>query len=81
MNNTENTPKTTPPAPSYIVCPDCHSDRFLLSRRISTSEMSNGFKQRSWLAGENSSDEIVCAGCGQRLRWNATGQVYEKFPA
>lgn len=66
-------------APQYVVCPVCGADRFLLSRRIYTTKNDEQKKQKSWAAGENSSDEIVCASCTSRLRWNVESESYVVF--
>lgn len=65
--------------PTYIVCPVCKADRFLLSRRLYTIPLASGKPQRNWAAGENSSDEVACASCQSRLRWNAETQGYVVF--
>lgn len=64
------------PAPTYVVCPVCGKDHFLLSRRIYTIPLEGGDKQRNWASGENSSNEIACASCHSRLRWNVESQSY-----
>ena len=69
----------TQPSPSYIVCPVCGADHFLLSRRLYTIPLDGGDKQRNWASGENSSLEVVCARCSSRLRWDAASQSYVVF--
>jgi hypothetical protein len=65
--------------PSYVVCPVCKSDHFLLSRRLYLLTLEGGAQQRNWASGENSSNEVVCASCQSRLRWNVETDSYVVF--
>ena len=68
---------TVPPDPTYIVCPVCGGDHFLLSRRMYTLPLVGGVQQRNWSAGENSSHEVVCDKCLTRLKWNNQTMQYD----